>query len=127
MPYITEFMAFPVRPGKESRAAEWLKMLVAKQPECVATLDREAMHFESIFETHIGGRLHLSWFSLQGEAGAHVISSPFEIDKLHMEFWDECIDSSTPPLKFTHVVSFVPLTIAEAIANRERMLAQGTA
>ena len=127
MPYVTELMAFPVRPGKESRAAEWLAMLVARQPECVATLDREAMHFESIFQIHIAGRLHLSWFSVQGGAGAHVDSSPFDVDRLHMEFWRECIDSSAPALTFTHVVDFVPPAIAEAIAARERMLARGAA
>ena len=125
MSYVTELMAFPVLPGKEARAAEWLDMLVARQPECVTTLDREAMHFESIFRVHIGGRLHLSWFSVQGETGSHVDSSPFDVDKLHLEFWRECIDSSAPPLKFTHVVNFVPPSIAEAIADRERMLAPG--
>jgi hypothetical protein len=85
------------------------------------------MHFESICQIHIAGRLHLSWFSVHGGAGAHVDSSPFGVDKLHMEFWRECIDSSTPPLQFTHVVNFVPPSIAEAIADRERLLAQGAA
>jgi Family of unknown function (DUF6176) len=127
MPYLTEFMAFPVRPGKEARAAEWLEMLVARQAECVATLDREAMHFESIFQVRIAERLHLCWFSAQGNAGAHVSTSSFEVDQLHMQFWRECIDSAAPPLKFEHVVNFVPPAVAEAIAERERALAQSAA
>ena len=124
MPYLTDFIAFPIRVGKESRAAEWLAMLVARQAECVATLDREAMHFESIFQIHIAGRLHLSWFAARSPAGASVDSSPLEVDQLHMEFWRECIDSSTTPLKFTHVINFVSPSIEEAIVERERMLAQ---
>jgi hypothetical protein len=123
MPRITEFIAFPVHSGKESRAAEWLAMLVARQAECVATLDREVMHFESIFQVHIAGRLHLCWFGLRSLSGASVDTSPREVDKLHAEFWRECIDSSSPALRFAHVVNFVPLPVADAIAKRERMLA----
>ena len=100
-------------------------MLLARQAECVATLDREAMHFESIFQVHIAGRLRLCWFDVRGQAGGSVDSSPLEVDKLHVEFWRECVDSSAPLLKFTHVVNFVPSSILDAIRQRERMLAAG--
>ena len=98
-------------------------MLVARQAECVVTLDRETMHFESIFQIRIAGRLHLCWFGVRGQAGASVDSSPLEVDTLHVQFWRECIDASTPPLKFTHVVDFVPSSIVNAITERERLLA----
>jgi Family of unknown function (DUF6176) len=127
MPYVTEFMSFPVRPGKEQRAESWLQTLVERQAECVATLDREAMHFESIFRAQIDDRLYLSWFSVQGTTGAHVTSSSFPIDKLHMDFWDECIDTSIPPTKHTHVVDFVPPHIVAAIQMRELALGSDAA
>ena len=127
MPYITEFMTFAVVPGKETRAHEWLQLLQARQSECVATLDREHMHFESIFLHEAGGRLYLSWLSVQGQAGEHVASSEFDIDKLHMAFWKECIDRSVPPLKHQHVVNFVPAEVAAAIAAREQRLSAGAA
>ena len=127
MPYVTELVSFPVKAGKERRAEQWMRTLVERQAECVATLDREAMHFESIFRVEVGGRLYLSWFSVQGSTGAHVKSSPFPIDKLHMEFWDECIDSSEPPMEHSHVVNFVPAIIARAIQDREQTLADSAA
>jgi hypothetical protein len=127
MPYATELMSFPVKAGMELRAQQWMQTLVERQAECVATLDREAMHFESIFRVEVDGRLYLSWFSVQGTTGAHVNSSPFPIDKLHMEFWAECIDSSAPPLKHLHIVNFVPADIACAIQDRERTLASSAA
>jgi hypothetical protein len=82
--YQTELMSFPIKPGKESRAREWMDTLRVHHAECVATLDREAMHFESLFRSVADGVTHLSWFSVQGTAGAHVESSPFAIDLLHM-------------------------------------------
>jgi hypothetical protein len=85
------------------------------------------MHFESIFRVEVDGRLYLSWFSVQGTTGAQMSSSSFAIDKLHMEFWAECIDSSAPPLKHQHVVNFVPAVIACAIQDRERTLANSAA
>ena len=123
MPYVTEFMSFAVLPGKEQRAELWLQALVQRQAECVATLDREAMHFESIFRAQINGRLYLSWFSVQGTTGAHLESSPFPVDTLHMELWAECIDTSVSPIKHAHVVNFVPAPIVAAIEARERSLA----
>jgi len=127
MSYVTEFMSFPVKPGKEVRAGEWLQCLVERQAECVETLDREAMHFESIFRSEIGGRMHLSWLSVQGSRGAHVNSSTFPVDKLHMEFWAECIDASIPPISYQHIVNFVPAEVAQAIQTRELSLANHAA
>jgi hypothetical protein len=127
MPYVTEFVSFPVKPGKEQRAEQWLQCLLERQAECVATLDREAMHFESIFRAEIDGRLYLSWFSVQGTAGAQVDSSPFPVDKMHMEFWADCIDTSVPPMSHTHVVNFVPPTITSAIQRREQLLSGNAA
>jgi Family of unknown function (DUF6176) len=105
----------------------WLQCLLERQAECVATLDREAMHFESIFRAEIDGRLHLSWFSVQGTTGAHVVSSPFPIDKMHMEFWEECIDTSIAPTSHMHVLSFVPQAIALSMQAREQSLANSAA
>jgi Family of unknown function (DUF6176) len=122
MPYVTEFMTFAVVPGKEARAEEWLQVLQARQSECIATLDREHMHFESIFRHQENGRLYLSWLSVQGQLGEHVASSEHQIDKVHMAFWQECIDRSVPPVKHQHVVNFVPPELASAIAAREQVL-----
>ena len=104
-----------------------LQTLVSRQAECVATLDREAMLFESIFKVELAGRLHLALLSVQGDAGAHVKTSPFEIDQLHMAFWAECIDDAMPPVVFTHVVDFVPAAVADAMADRLLKLSQTAA
>ena len=127
MPYTTEFMTFAVKQGAEKRAAEWMALLVQRQVDCVATLDREHMHFESIFKSERDSRTYLSWYSVQGEAGAHVKSSPLEIDRLHMEFWRECIDPDVPPEKFVHLVNFLPAVVQEALEAREVSLRESAA
>ncbi|MEY2689104.1 MAG: hypothetical protein RL375_3302 [Pseudomonadota bacterium] len=119
----TEFMSFPVKIGMEQRAESWLQALVGRQDECVETLDREAMHFESIFRAVIDGRLYLSWFSVQSGHGAHVATSTFDVDKMHVAFWTECIDTSVAPVIHTHVVNFVPPAISAALASRVASLA----
>ncbi len=119
MAFQTEFVSFPIKPGKEARAREWMEMLRQHQADCVKTLDREAMHFESIFRSTVQGVTYLSWFSVQGAAGAHPASSPFAVDKLHLAFWEECVDRSLPPLQFEHVISFIPPSVMAAIEERE--------
>ena len=127
VPYTTEFMMFAVKRGAETRADEWMKVLTQRNAECVTSLDREHMHFESIFKSERADRTYLSWYSVQGESGAHVKNSPLEIDQIHMEFWRECIDPDVPPEKFKHVVNILPAEVAHAIEAREARLGTNAA
>jgi hypothetical protein len=104
----TEFTTFRVIEGKEDLAEEWVETLKTRQEECVETLTREKMVFESVFKFHKEGRLYLSWFSLQEEGHKEVDTSGHKIDKVHLEYWDECIDRSFKPEDHIHVVSFIP-------------------
>lgn len=124
MSYVTEFMTFPVRLGKEERADEWMKTLVARHAECASGLDEEKMHFESIFRSVVDGRVFLSWFSVQGQNPAHVSTSACPIDAVHIAFWRECIDTTIEPQKYEHIVNFVAPVVAETIAQRDGDLSQ---
>ena len=76
------------------------------------------MKTNSALKRSAKGRLYLSWFSVQGARGTHVGSSPHEIDQLHLQYWEKCVDQSSPQEVLDHFVSFVPGLIAQAIANR---------
>ena len=118
----TKLISVAVKAGKESRASEWMDELLARQAECVNSLDREAMHYESIFRFRENGRLWLSWFSVQGSAGTSVESSLIAIDKIHVEFWNECVDRDVPRKIMEHVVSFVPASVHDEIITRNNRL-----
>ena len=111
----TELVTFAVKPGLEAEAETWMDMLRARRLECVATLERERMRYESVFVSHREGRMYLTWFSVQAEGGSDLADSRFEVDRLHLEFWDRCIDPAVPPVVFEHVVSFAPEDVAEAV------------
>lgn len=118
MPPRTEFVSFPIRPGMESEADAWMQMLIERRAECVATLDGERMHYEAIFKSVRDGRLFLSWFSVRSDGGSRVGTSPHEIDRLHVQYWQRCVDTTAAPEVFEHVVSFVPHTVAAAVSAR---------
>lgn len=117
-----ELVTFAVKAGKEARAEEWIRVLRDRRDECVATLDRERMHYEAIFTAYRQDRLFLSWFSVQGQGGATAASSPLPIDTVHRDFWDECIDREVPPETHAHALSLVPTEIGAAIAARDAAL-----
>lgn len=95
-----------------------MDLLVARRSECIATLEREAMHYETIFRTNFQDRVYLAWFSVQGDAHGDVKESEHEIDKLHCAFFDECLEIDTwRPVDMEHVVSFVPSEIEDFIAE----------
>jgi len=87
-----ELSRFRVKPGKSGRVDEWLKMLNDNMEEVVQTLEREQMKLEAIFREIIDDEEYLYWFSVQGEAGEEVATSPFAVDQQHRQYDEECID-----------------------------------
>ena len=89
---LVELTRVRVKPGKSARVDEWLAMLNSRMDEVKETLVREEMHVEVIFREMIGEDEFLYWFSIQGEGGAHVRTSPHPLDHDHIAFHEECID-----------------------------------
>lgn len=92
----TELTRFKVIVGKEDKAREWMNVLNSRLDEAIETLTREEMYVEAIFEDNVNSEMYLTWFTMQGDTGKHVSTSDHEIDKLHVHYWKECIDSSVP-------------------------------
>jgi hypothetical protein len=113
----TEFTTFCIKKGKEELAEEWMQVLSNRKDDCVETLSRGKMVFESIFKHYKDGRLYLSWFSVQKDGYQRVETSEHEIDKLHLKYWNECVDKSIRPVNHTHVVSFVPRQLEVLIGD----------
>ena len=119
---LVELSRFRIKPGKEARVDEWLRMLNERIDEAKETLRREKMKVEVIFREKIGGDEYLSWFSVQDETGAPVSSSPHEIDKEHLRFHDECLDHDYGRRDGQAQVVMVPDEVAAAMgwAHPER-------
>ena len=91
-----ELTRFRITEGKSARVDEWFATLNARRAECIETLEREKMYVETIFREKIGDEEFVYWFSLEGEGGESMLTSPFEIDRIHREFAEECLDRSVP-------------------------------
>lgn len=112
---VTEFDTFRVKEGKEERAKEWMKIITERKADCIKALTREKMALETIFMTEKDGRLFLSWFSIQGDNPEEVDTSNHEIDRIHCEFWKECIDTTYELDKFEYVVTFSPDNVSSSL------------
>ena len=110
-----ELSRFQVRKGKSSRVDEWLKMLNENMSDVIQALDREEMKLEVIFREVIDGKEYLSWFSVQGEAGEMADTSPFELDKKHLAFHEECIEHEYGMHDAQAQVIMVPKLVADAM------------
>src|SRR4051812_17132897 len=89
-----ELERFHVLPGKSPRVDEWMNMLNTKLDECLVTFDREQMYLEVIFREKQADEEYLYWFSMQGEDGEAVLTSEHQLDKDHIAFSRECIDTT---------------------------------
>ena len=110
-----ELSRFRVRSDKSARVDEWLKMLNHRMSEIVPILDREEMKLEVIFREMIGGEEYLYWFSVQGEGGEPVNTSPFDVDRKHIEFHEECIDHDYGMRDAQPQVIMVPRVVAQSM------------
>ena len=108
-----ELSRFRVNPDKSARVNDWLKMLNDNMDEVVQTLEREQMKLEVIFREIIDGQEYLYWFSVQGEAGEEVTTSPFAVDQKHLQFHEECIDHKYGRRDAQPQVVMVPSRVAE--------------
>ena len=93
-----ECTRFRVKPGKTERVNEWLAFLNEHIDDVLVTLEGEKMFVEIIFREVLNGEEFLYWYSVQGTGGVKVEASEHWIDKQHLEYWDECIDKTYPPV-----------------------------
>lgn len=106
-----ELTGFKVRKGKAQRVDDWMAFLNQNMKDVLLTLDDEKMYIESIFRQRIGDQEFLYWFSIQGEGGRDVETSPHWIDQKHLEYWEECIDPDFKPIDMQPEVVMIPQKI----------------
>lgn len=106
-----ELTRFRVKAGKSERVDRWLEMLNGRMPEVLQTLSREKMYVEVIFREEKNGEEFLYWFSIQGKGGEPVATSPYDVDKKHLEFWHECIDREFGKEELKPEVAMIPARI----------------
>ncbi|MGH2316252.1 DUF6176 family protein [Planococcus sp. SE5232] len=87
-----ELSRFKVKEGKAEAVEQWMDFLNDHMDKVLLTLDDEKMFVETIFKEELEGATYLYWYSVQGEGGTELESSSHEVDKKHMEFWNECLD-----------------------------------
>src|SRR5919107_6450324 len=75
-----------IRPGMEDEAERWMRMLNERRDEAVQTLERERVAVEMVFRERDEDGEWLVWVMLEGEGGASIEDSPFEIDHEHAAF-----------------------------------------
>jgi hypothetical protein len=72
-----------------------MKLLHDNMSSVLLTLNDEN---QMIFRKEIEGIEYLYWYSVQGKGGIEVQDSHHDIDKQHLEYWEECIDNDFRPI-----------------------------
>ncbi|MGR6897028.1 DUF6176 family protein [Rummeliibacillus sp. BSL5] len=103
-----ELTRFKVKEGKTEVVDEWLKFLNENMKDVLVTLEGERMYVETIFRETLNGDEYLYWYSVQGEGGQDVDESEHWIDKKHLQYWDECIDTNFKPVDLSTEVVMIP-------------------
>ncbi|WP_096155019.1 MULTISPECIES: DUF6176 family protein [Bacillus] len=61
----------------------------------------------------LNGEEYLYWYSVQGNRGIEVNDSTHEIDKIHLRYWNECIDPIFQPVDLETTVVMIPENIKQ--------------
>ncbi|MGF2053834.1 DUF6176 family protein [Vagococcus fluvialis] len=103
-----ELTRFKVKKGKSKVVDEWLSFLNDNMNETLLTLEAEKMYVETIFREVLNGDEYLYWYSVQGVGGQEVEDSESFIDKKHLEYWEECIDTDFKAVDLKTEVVMIP-------------------
>lgn len=112
-----ELTRFRVKEGKSQKVDEWLKFLNDHMEDTLLTLEGEKMYVETIFREILDGKEYLYWYSIQGEGGINVEESESYIDKKHLAYWDECIDSQIPAVDLKTEVVMISKSVESVISE----------
>ena len=108
---LVELTRFKVKNGKTAEVEKWMDLLNEHMDQVLLTLEFEKMYVETIFREVLDGEEFLYWYSVQGEDGIEVTNSAHEIDQLHLQYWEECIDSDFKPVDLETKVVMIPKNI----------------
>ena len=108
-----ELTRFRVKKGKSQQVDEWMQLLNDNMDKVLLTLQDEKMYVETIFREELNGEEYLYWYSVQGIGGIEVNDSLHEIDKIHLRYWNECIDPTFKPIDLETKVVMIPDNIKQ--------------
>lgn len=118
-PPVVKLQRFEVNAGKEAKFREWMDYLRENRGLAVETLEGEKMYFESVFSEQIDGKTYAYWLTFNGEGGKPVESSNHELDKKHLEYWNECIKKGSRRV-IGNEFYLTPEFVDKAIAKHQR-------
>lgn len=110
-----ELERFRVKPNKTEKVNEWMAFLNEHMADTLLTLIDEKMYVESIHREFLNDEEFLYWYSIQGEGGTAVTASNHEVDKKHLEYWQECIDPTYQEHIMKNQVVMIPDAIRKAM------------
>ncbi len=113
--YNIELTRVKVKEGKSHLVDEWMKFLNDNMKDTLLTLEGENMYVETIHREVFRGDEFLYWYSIQGEGGIDVYESESYIDKKHLEYWNECIDSDFKPQDIEPEVIMIPEKVKDSM------------
>jgi hypothetical protein len=114
-PLEVKLQRFEVNEEKQSRFNEWMNFLRDRRKAAVETLEDEKAYFEAVFSDESNGKKYAYWRTFKGAGGKQVESSKHELDKMHLEFWNECIKPNSR-LVFTKEFYLTPDFLDQAIS-----------
>lgn len=115
-----ELSRFRVKEGKSAVVDQWMAFLNEHMEDTLLTLEGEKMYVETIFREVLDRREYLYWYSVQAEGCIEVEDSESNIDKKHLEFWEECIDPSYGMVDLEPQVIMIPKPVYETMEELDR-------
>ena len=95
-----------------------MNFLRAQREAAVETLEDEKTYFEAVFSDKSDGKTYAFWLTFKGEGGKPVESSKHELDRKHLEFWNECIKKDSRKV-FETEIYLTPGFFDQAIAQHQ--------
>lgn len=94
-----------IKDGKGDRVGDWFEYINETRDDVALTFAGDRVYVESMFRITEEESDFIYWYTLAAGDEDDVKFDDAKVDKIHLQFWDECIDKKYRPRNYNADVS----------------------
>lgn len=94
-----------IKDGKGDRVDDWFEYINETREDVVLTFAGDKVFVESMFRISEDESEYIYWYTLAADDEDEMNIDDAKVDRIHLDFWDECIDKKYRPRNYNADVS----------------------
>lgn len=94
-----------IKDGKSDRVDDWFEYINETREDVALTFAGDRVFVESMFRVSEEEGEFIYWYTLAADVEDETVIDENNVDRIHLDFWNECIDKRYRPRNYNANVS----------------------